>query len=90
MPKLSKKRLPVLTAEQLQQVIKACNVRDKALILFMADSGLRRGETINLNWEDVNMLIGLIQVKQAKGRTDRASVLGMATRRALLIYKRTD
>jgi site-specific recombinase XerD len=40
MPKLSKKRLPVLTVEQLKQIVKACNVRDKAIVLFMADSGL--------------------------------------------------
>ena len=89
MPKLAKKRLPVLTADELQQIIKACNVRDKALVLFMADSGLRRGETINLTWGDVNMSNGLILVKQGKGRKDRASVIGATTRRALLKYKRT-
>ena len=89
MPKLAKKRLPVLTANELQRVIKSCNVRDKALVLFMADSGLRRQETINLNWSDVNMANGLIRVKQGKGRKDRASVIGVTTRRALLKYKRT-
>jgi site-specific recombinase XerD len=89
MPKLAKKRLPVLTAEQLQRVIKVCNVRDKALVLFMADSGLRRTETINLNWDDVDMQTGLIRVKQGKGRKDRASVIGVTTRRALLRYRRT-
>jgi site-specific recombinase XerD len=89
MPKLFKKRLPVLTADELQRVIKVCNVRDKALVLFMADSGLRRSETINLTWADVNMSNGLIRVKQGKGRKDRASVIGATTRRALLKYKRT-
>jgi site-specific recombinase XerD len=44
MPKLSKKRLPVLTAEQIPQVIKAYNVRDKALVFFMADRGLHIGD----------------------------------------------
>jgi integrase len=52
MPGLEKKRLPVLTAEQLRQILKACYVKDKAIILFMVDSGLRRAETINLNWGD--------------------------------------
>ena len=55
MPKLAKKRLPVLTAEQLQKVIKVCNVRDKALVLFMVDSGLRRAEVCALNWGDVQL-----------------------------------
>jgi site-specific recombinase XerD len=89
MPKLSKKRLPVLTADELQRIIKACNIRDKALVLFMADSGLRRAETINLTWADINMANGLIRVRQGKGKKDRASVIGATTRRALLKYKRT-
>jgi integrase len=89
MPKLSKKRLPVLTAEQLQQVVKACNVRDRALVLFLADSGLRRGEVIKLNWPDVDMSSGLVKVKQGKGRKDCSAVIGAKTRRALLTYRRT-
>lgn len=89
MPKLSKKRLPVLTAEQLKQVMKVCNVRDKAIILFMVDSGLRRQETVNLNWGDVNIQTGLVHVRQGKGQKDRSAVIGATTRRALLAYKRS-
>jgi len=89
MPKLSRKRLPVLTAEQLQQVVKACNVRDRAIVLFMVDSGLRRGELINLHWADVDIQTGLVRVRQGKGRKDRSAVIGAKTRRALLAYRRT-
>jgi len=79
MPKLAKKRLPVLTAEQVKTVIRACNVRDKALILFMVDSGLRRSEVCTLNWADVDMSNGLIRVRQGKGRKDRSAVIGATT-----------
>ena len=89
MPKLSKKRLPVLTAEQLKLVVKACNVRDRAIVLFMVDSGLRRGEVINLNWADVDIQTGLVRVHMGKGRKDRSAVIGAKTRRALLKYRRT-
>jgi site-specific recombinase XerD len=89
MPKLFKKRLAVLTAEQLRQIVKACNVRDKALILSMADSGLRRGEVIALNWSDVDMQSGLVRVRQGKGRKDRSAVIGATVRRVLLAYRRT-
>lgn len=89
MPKLSKKRLPILTADQLREIVKACNVRDKAIVLFMADSGLRRGEVVNLNWSDVNIETGLVKVKQGKGKRDRSAVIGAKTRRALLAYRRT-
>jgi integrase len=45
---LGKKRLPVLNADELRQILKASNFRDKAIILFMVDNRLRRAETINL------------------------------------------
>ena len=48
MPKLAKKRLLKLSAEQLQTIIKACHIRDRAVVLFMADSGLRRAEAVKL------------------------------------------
>jgi len=42
MPRMEKKRLACLMAEQLNTVLSVCKKpRDKVLILFMADSGLR-------------------------------------------------
>jgi site-specific recombinase XerD len=89
MPKLEKKRLPVLTAEQLQQVVSACNVRDKAIVLFLSDSGLRREEAIKLNWGNVDIQTGRVTVKHGKGGKDRTAAIGATTRRALLKYRRT-
>jgi integrase/recombinase XerD len=89
LPKIAKKRLPVLSVDELQQILKVCNVRDKAVVLLMADSGLRRAEVCALNWEDVDMTSGLILVRQGKGRKDRSAVIGAKTRRALLAYRRT-
>jgi len=90
MPKIAKKRLPVLTAEQLNTVLRACrSARDRAVILFMADSGLRRAEVIGLHWEDINIMSGLVTVKRGKGGKARSAVIGAATRRALLAYRRT-
>jgi integrase/recombinase XerD len=87
MPKLEKERLPVLTVEQLRQIVTACNVWDKAVILFMVDSGLRRSEFIHLNWSDIDMQSGLVRVNQ--GKKDRSTVIGATTRRALLAYRKT-
>lgn len=89
MPKKKKRRLPVLSAGELERVLKACNVRDRAIVMFLADSGLRRGEAIKLNWDDVDMQNGLVRVKEGKGGKDRSSVIGTRTRRALLAYRRT-
>ena len=67
-PRVSKKRLPVLSADELKRAINACNSkRDKALLLFLADSGLRRAEVAALNWQDVDMQTGLVRVtREAK------------------------
>jgi integrase/recombinase XerD len=90
MPKVAKKRLPVLSAEQLQQVIKACeNPRDKAIVLFMADTGLRREEVCQLDWGDIDIQSGLVTVKRGKGGKARSVVIGALTRRSLLKYRRT-
>src|SRR5215216_1639720 len=89
MPKLAKKRLPVVSADELQTILKACRVREKALLLLMVDSGLRRAETINLTWGDVDISSGLLRVRLGKGKKDRSAVIGAVTRRALLQYRRT-
>lgn len=90
MPRMEKKRLPCLTAEQLTTVLSICKKpRDKALVLFMADSGLRRAEIIALNWDDVDIMSGLVRVKRGKGGKARSAVIGATTRRALLAYRRT-
>ncbi len=90
MPKVAKKRLPCLTADELSKVIAAClNIRDKAITLFMADSGLRRSEVVALNWRDVDMTNGLVAVRRGKGGKARSAVIGASTRRALLAYRRT-
>ncbi len=99
MPKVEKKRLPCLTVEQVQTVLAACNngsskssyhnPRDKAVILLMVDTGLRRSEVIALNWGDVDIATGLARVTRGKGGKARSVVIGFTTRRALLAYRRT-
>ncbi len=90
MPKVEKKRLPVLTADQVSTVLQACaSLRDKAIILLMVDTGLRRSEVIALNWTDLDFGTGLVQVKRGKGGKSRSVVIGATCRRAILAYRRT-
>ena len=89
MPRVDKKRLPVLSAEEFKRVLAVCNVKEKAVILLLVDSGIRRQEACNLNWSDLQMTNGLIRIVKGKGMKDRSVVVGVATRRALLSYRRT-
>lgn len=90
MPRVAKRRLPTLTAEELTKAINSCtSKRDKALLLFLADSGLRRAEVVALNWEDVDIQTGLVRVVRGKGGKSRSAVISPTTRRYLLQYRRT-
>lgn len=89
MPKVEKKRLPVLTAEELSRLLTHCSVKEKTVILMLADTGLRRSELIALNWADLDFQTGLCRVVRGKGGKSRSVVVGATTRRALLAYRRS-
>jgi site-specific recombinase XerD len=89
MPKVERLRLPVLSAEELRHVLSVCNVKEKAIILLLVDTGIRRQEACNLNWSDLQMTNGLLRIERGKGGKARSVVVGATTRRALLAYRRT-
>jgi len=90
LPHLDQKQLPSLTIDELRRVIKAClTARDRALVLLLADSGIRRAEVLALNWGDVDFSTGAVIVRRGKGGKARVAAVGATTRRALLSYRRT-
>ena len=77
MPRLAKRRLPVLTVAELNQVIAACtNPRDKAIVMLLEDSGFRRSEVCALDWDDIDFGNGLLRVRRGKGGKSRSAVVG--------------
>ena len=53
----------------------------------MADSCLRRSEVIALDWDDVVINSGLVQVWRGKGGKSRSAIVGATTRCAILSYR---
>jgi integrase len=54
----SQKRLrdkDVLTPEEFQKLVKQLSVRDRAMVLLIGSTGLRRSEMIALTWSDLNL-----------------------------------
>jgi len=84
MPRLEQKRMEVLRREDMRRVLSACGTRYRALVITLIDSGLRRGEALALNWEDVDFHTGAVHVRRGKGRKARVTYVGAKTRRALL------
>jgi site-specific recombinase XerD len=88
MPTIAKKRLPVLTATQVKKALEECTtLRDKAIVMLLVDTGLRRAEICALNWGDVDLSSGIVRVARGKGGKARSVVTGVKTRRALLAYR---
>jgi len=90
MPKVERKKHPTLSVEELKQLIRSCkNDREKAAILMLADTGIRQGELIALNWGDIDIKTGYVSVLKGKGGNYRRVVLGIKARRGILKYRRS-
>ena len=86
MPRLEKKVLPALTSSEVKAILRACEYeRDKALVLFLLDSGVRASELCALNAGDVDSE-GAVTVRMGKGQKGRLTYIGARTRKQLLRY----
>jgi len=90
MPRVAKKKLRTLTVGEVAKLLDGCiSIRDRTLILLMVDTGLRRAELLGLDWGDVDLTTGAIQVRKGKGRKDRTVIAGNNTRELLEEYQAT-
>ncbi|MCJ7655486.1 MAG: tyrosine-type recombinase/integrase, partial [Dehalococcoidia bacterium] len=78
-PKVEKRILPSLTAEQVTSLInQVASVRDKAIISLFADSGLRLSELASIKIQDIDWDNRLIKVR-CKGNKEALAVFGQKT-----------
>lgn len=68
-----KRRLPAeaprrvhMEPEQLPALLRACKPHIRPLVSVLAGCGLRIGEAVALTWDDVNLLLGTLHVRDAK------------------------
>ena len=88
MPSLRRRNLLTQDSDSVDQALDGCtNDRDKALIMLLFDSGLRRGEVANLRWSQVDLETGLVQVPEEGKTGHRIAMIGHRTRRALSRYQ---
>lgn len=96
-PKVPEQILEPIELDDLAKMLAACKknwtgLRDIAILMILADTGLRANELLQLNREDVNEFEGSILVKLGKGRKPRMVYAGNRARKAVRAYlrKRTD
>lgn len=93
-PKVGKEILEPVTIETVSAMLDTCGadfygMRDKALILFLLDTGARASEVCSLTLQDVNAITGEVIIRHGKGDKARKVFLGSKSRKALRSYLRT-
>ena len=75
-PRKDRKLPTVLSKEDVTKIINSVdNLKHKALLMLVYSAGLRVGEVVRLNPEDIDSDRMLIHIKGAKGRKDRYTML---------------
>src|SRR5258705_11837887 len=74
--------LDPVTVSTVKSLIETCKsntliaARDKAILLFLLDTGARLAEFLALNKDDINLISGAVQIRSGKGRKPRNIYMG--------------
>lgn len=91
-PKIDVEPLSPVPLETIRALLDTCEKgkftgdRDRAIILFLLDSGVRAGELLALDKQDADILTGEVLIRKSKSRKPRTVFLGRTARRALRSY----
>lgn len=91
-PKIPTLPLRPVELGDVSLLLKTCNsssfldYRDKALLMFLLDTGARAREVLQIEIQDVDPYTGEILIQRGKGRKPRTVFLGRASRKSLRNY----
>lgn len=97
-PKLATEPLEPVGLDTVKALIATCRTsemigaRDKTILLFLIDTGVRASELLSIGGADIDLSLGAALIRQGKGRKPRSVFVGKATKKALRAYLklRTD
>jgi len=89
-PKKETKVPKVISHEEVARIVQASqsNLKHRAIICVLYESGLRVSELLNLKISDIDRYRMQLFVKAAKGKKDRHTVLGIKSLKAIEKYYR--
>jgi site-specific recombinase XerD len=93
-PKVNVPPLEPIPLEDVRSLIGTCQggtliaERDRALFLFLLDTGARAQEACNTKLDDINLDTGDVTIRYGKGGKSRSVFMGRTTRRAIRAYLR--
>ena len=85
-PRLDNTPLIPVSPRDFDALIKVSNTRDKAIFLFLLDTGVRASELLAIILADVNLLTGDVLIRRGKGGKPRRVYMGRKTKRAVREY----
>lgn len=93
-PRVDIEPLEPVPIEHVRAMLATCkagkftNERDKVILLVLLDTGVRAGELLALDRQDIDLLTGDVVIRKSKSRKPRIVFLGRQARRALRAYLR--
>ena len=93
-PKVVLDPLEPISIQDVRSLISTCQrgdfigERDRAIFLFLLDSGARAREACNMNIKDVDLNTGAVMIRYGKGGKTRMVFIGRTTRRIMRAYLR--
>lgn len=95
-PKIRTAPLPPVEIGEIQMLLDTCETaagrtgeRDAAIILSLADTGVRAAELLSIDRADLDLITGEVYIKNGKGNKPRYVYLGKKSRLAVRRYLRT-
>lgn len=91
-PKVPVEQISPVEIADVFKMVDTCNrssfhgARDYAILLGLLDTGARATEFLALNRQDVDLVRGMLLIRQGKGRKPRTVFLGAKSRKALRSY----
>jgi len=89
-PKVNQQPLPGVRVDVIQTLLAVCagdnQIRDRSIILFLADTGVRASELCDLTLADIDLMTGAAIIRNGKGGKHRPVYFGAKTRKELRKY----
>jgi len=91
MPRLEKKVPHALSNSQIERILNAATTeRDKAIVLFLFDTGVRASELCSIDVNDIDLELGEILIRHGKGQKQRFVYIGQKAQAQLEQYFATE
>jgi site-specific recombinase XerD len=92
-PRLVEEPLEPVKIEDVRAMANTCDdtflgKRNRAILLFLLDTGLRARELLSVDLEDVNLITGSVLLRRGKGSKPRTVFIGKETKKTVRAYLR--